>query len=236
MVSLKYNFERLRERVDRALRRSGRDGEPVHIVAVTKNVDVSRIEEAVALGHCLFGENRVQEAKLKASHFKGRGVTWHMIGHLQRNKVKRALSLFQMVQSLDSMRLASEVSKRASAPEKEGDLLLQVNTSGEESKHGIAPPEMERFLERVDGLSNIRIKGLMTIGPFTEERARIRKAFKTLRRLFEKARKMNLNNSEMCFLSMGMTSDFEIAIEEGSNLIRIGTALFGPREQGGWPN
>jgi pyridoxal phosphate enzyme (YggS family) len=156
-----------------------------------------------------------------------------MVGHLQRNKVKTALSLFSMIHSLDSLKLAAEISKRAVAAEQTVDLLVQVNTTGEGSKFGISPGDLDRFLEQASELPSIRIKGLMTIGPFTDDEKAIRRSFKALRHLFEEVRGIWAYTKNMRYLSMGMTDDFEIAIEEGSNMIRIGTALFGPREQGG---
>ncbi len=232
MTTIKRNFQDVRDRVDRALARSGRGGEKIDIVAVTKNVEIAQIEEAIEYGHTLFGENRVQDAKRKIPNFEGRDVRWHMIGHLQSNKVKTALSLFTMIHSLHSIALAREISRRASMENREIDLLVQVNASGEETKFGIRPSKVKEFLKEAEDLENIRIKGLMTIAPFTEDVALIRKTFRTLRTLFENARGMNLRNSEMRCLSMGMTADFEVAIEEGSNMLRIGTALFGSMEKG----
>jgi hypothetical protein len=235
LTPIRDNFNRVRERIDLALRRSGREGEEVLVVAVTKNVGIEDIEEAVAAGLRTFGENRVQEAGPKVRHFEGRGLDWHMIGHLQRNKVKTALPLFSMIHSLDSMALAREISKRAEGGGREVDLLLQVNTSGEETKYGIAPSKMEDILGQVEELPNIKIRGLMTIGPFTDEEGPVRESFRALYRLFVKAREMRLGNTDMRFLSMGMSGDYEIAVEEGSNMVRLGTALFGPREKGGGP-
>ncbi len=233
MATIRDNFNQVYERVDRALERSGRRGEHVDVVAVTKKVDIPRIEEAIAAGHRLFGENRIQEAKEKIPHFKGEEIDWHMVGHLQRNKVKTALSLFSMIHSLDSLKLAAEISKRAVAAEQTIDLLVQVNTTGEGSKFGIPQGDLDRFLEQASELPSIRIKGLMTIGPFTDDEKEIRRSFEALRHLFEEARGIRADTMDMRYISMGMTGDFEIAIEEGSNMIRIGTALFGPREQGG---
>jgi pyridoxal phosphate enzyme (YggS family) len=233
LASIRDNIREVQERIDRALRRCGRDGEEITIVAVTKNIAIDRIEEAIRAGLTVFGENRVQEAREKVGHFSGREITWHMIGHLQRNKAKIALSLFSLIHSLHSIPLAREISKRATRPV---DVLLQVNTSGEGSKHGIRPMEMDQFLEQAEELPNIRIRGLMTIAPFTDDTVRIRRAFRTLFHLYEKARAMQMNRTEMCFLSMGMTGDYEVAVEEGSNMIRIGTALFGPRKPGGGLN
>ncbi len=227
--SLGGNLQELRERVDRTLKRSGRGGGSVEIIAVTKTVEISRIEEAVDLGISLFGENRVQETRRKAWYFRDEDVSWHMIGHLQRNKVKAAISLFTMIHSLHSMSLAEEISRRATEQGVVVDLLLQVNTTEDESRYGVLPTEVESFLEWADRLTGIRIRGLMTMAPFTDDTARVRKSFRTLRQLFEQAEGIQLINSEMRFLSMGMTADFEIAIEEGSNMIRVGTALFGAR-------
>ncbi len=230
--SLGGNLQKLRESVDRALKRSGREGDSVEIIAVTKTVEISKMEEAVDLGVSVFGENRVQEAKRKALYFQDENVSWHMIGHLQRNKVKAAVSLFTMIHSLHSMSLAEEISRRAVEQGAVSDLLLQVNTTADKSRYGVLPSEVESFLEWADRLTGIRIRGLMTMAPFTDDTARIRKSFRTLRQLFKQAEGMQLINSEMRFLSMGMTADFEIAIEEGSNMIRVGTALFGARGRG----
>jgi len=214
------------------LKRSGRGGESVEIVAVTKTIGVDRIAEAARAGLTTFGENRVQEAKGKVGAVRERDVSWHMIGHLQRNKVRIALPLFSLIHSLDSLALAAEVSRRADG---DVDLLLQVNTTGEGTKFGVAPREVEPFLEKMEALPNIRIRGLMTIGPFTEDPGPARAAFRTLRRLFERASGLGLDRTEMRILSMGMSGDFETAVEEGSNMIRVGTALFGPRQPGGGP-
>ena len=233
MTRIRENFHRVRERIDLALRRSGREGDEVLVVAVTKNVGIADIEEAIGEGLETFGENRVQEAITKIEGLKGRGLAWHMIGHLQRNKVKAAVRLFSMIHSLDSLALAEELSKRAAADGCVMDLLLQVNTSGEESKHGVHPAGVVEFLEGAEMLPGIRIRGLMTIGPLTRDVQNIRRSFRTLHRLFVRAGEIQMKQTEMRFLSMGMTGDYELAVEEGSNMVRLGTALFGPRERGG---
>lgn len=232
MGSIRDNTLALRDRLERALQRCGRAGEAIEVVAVTKTIGIDRIAEAARAGLTTFGENRVQEAKGKVGAVGEGDVSWHMIGHLQRNKVRAALPLFSLIHSLDSLELARAISRRADG---DVDLLLQVNTSGEGTKHGVAPGELEPFLETVEALPHIRIRGLMTIAPFTDDTRRVRAAFRSLRRLFERARDLRLDRTEMRVLSMGMSGDFETAVEEGSNMIRVGTALFGPRQPGGGP-
>jgi pyridoxal phosphate enzyme (YggS family) len=152
-----------------------------------------------------------------------------MVGHLQRNKVKKAVSMFAMIQSVDSLDLAREIDRRSEQAGKFMDVLVEVNTSGEATKYGIEPEQAVDLVERISHLNSINVKGLMTIGAFTDDEGRIRSCFKTLRELGERVGRSGLPRVEMRFLSMGMTSDFEVAIEEGSNMVRVGTAIFGAR-------
>ena len=200
----------------------------MELIGVTKTVDVDRINEAISLGIKNIGENKVQELIEKMDIFKGR-PNYHMIGHLQSNKVKYILENIHLIHSLDRISLAKEINKRAKTINKTIDCLIQVNISEEESKFGIKEEEVIPFIEKLLQYSYISIKGLMTIAPFTQEDKVIRKTFSGLYELNEKIKSRNYNDLDMNILSMGMTNDYKIAIEEGSNMIRIGTAIFGKR-------
>jgi len=228
MNSIEENIKNLEEKIEKAALRSGRKGEDITLVAVSKWVEPERINKAIDAGIKIIGENRIQEA---AEKFKliSKDVEKHLVGHLQTNKVKKALELFDLVQSLDSLHLARELSKRAKEKGKQIEVLIEVNTSDEPSKYGIKPEEVMEFVEDVSKLENIKIKGLMTIGLFSDDLEKVRPCFVKLRNIFESLMSLKKENVEMRYLSMGMSSDFEIAIEEGSNMVRIGTAIFGPR-------
>lgn len=223
----------LEDRIAAAATRAGRDPAGVTVVAVTKTVPVELIEEAIGLGVKHVGENRVQEASAKFDKI-GRKVTWHMVGHLQSNKVKRALEIFDVIQSVDSVRLAEAISQRVievqSRTRQRADVLLEVNTSGEASKFGFRPEDVNAAVEEICVLEELRVRGLMTVGPLVEQSQDARQAFVLLRSLADGVSKLGLPNVEMSVLSMGMSGDFEVAVEEGATLIRVGTAIFGPRQ------
>jgi pyridoxal phosphate enzyme (YggS family) len=223
MSTIEENVENVRESIDRALSRSGRRDE-VTLVAVSKTYPVDRINEAIRAGVKDIGENRVGEAEEKNPNII-EGARLHLVGHLQRNKVKRAVGLFGMIQSIDKAETALEIEKRAVSPV---DILVEINASGESSKSGVAPEGLFDLVEQLKPLNMIRIRGLMTIGPFTENEAKIRECFVLTRRRFEELQKSE-PGLDIKYLSMGMSSDYEIAIEEGSNMVRIGTAIFGIR-------
>jgi len=187
------------------------------IVAVTKNVEIPQIIEAIEAGVTDIGENRVQEAKTKYSEIKSRfpSVKWHMIGHLQKNKVKAALLMFDVIQSVDSFELAEEINKHA---DRIVECFIEVNTSGEASKYGIRPQDLPELLEAISNLNKIKVTGLMTMGPLTKDKDLIRRSFKKLRELRDAA--------QLKHLSMGMSDDYSLAIEEGSDIIRIGRLIF----------
>jgi len=227
MNSLVENLKRLEERIKKAAIKSGRKREDITLVAVTKNVEPEKVNLAIDAGIKIIGENRIQEAQEKFK-FITRDVEKHLVGHLQTNKVKKALELFNLIQSLDSLHLAQEVSKRVNEKEKFAEVLIEVNTSDEPSKYGVKPDEVSGFVEEVSKLENIKIKGLMTVGLFTDDLEKVRPCFVNLRKIFESLKNLKRENIEMRYLSMGMSSDFEIAIEEGANMIRVGTAIFGP--------
>jgi hypothetical protein len=222
--SIGENLKIVREPIEETLHRTGRSDE-VTLVAVSKTVPVERVERALDEGIRIIGENRVQEAVQKHERIGDR-VRWHMVGHLQRNKVKKAVEIFEMIQSIDRIETAAEIQKRAQNPI---DILVEINSSGEESKSGIDP---ENLFELIDGLlsfDKLTIRGLMTIGPFTENEDMIRKAFSLTRRKYEEL-VQRYNELPIDTLSMGMSGDYRIAVEEGSNMVRLGTALFGARQ------
>jgi len=208
----------VQERVARAAERAGRSPAEVTIVAVSKSFPAQAIEEAVAAGIAHIGENRVQEAAAKIPSLPHLPVTWHMVGHLQTNKAKTALELFDIIQSMDSLRLAEALSRRADRPI---PVLLEVNVAGEASKFGFSPREVIQAAEAVARLPHLNVCGLMTIAPLVSDPEEVRPVFRELRRLGDA-----LGVDE---LSMGMTDDFEVAIEEGATLVRIGRAIFGER-------
>lgn len=228
MSLIRENIERLKGEIADISTRVGRSPEEVELVGVTKFISPDRIQEAVDAGLATVGENRVQEAKGKILAITG-DVSWHMIGHLQRNKVKAAVGLFDMIQSVDSADLAAEIDRRSAQAGKKMDVLIEVKTAPEETKFGVGPCEALDLIIKVSELDSIRVKGLMTIGTFTDDEGEIRRCFRELRELGEKAGALGLAGVEMHYLSMGMSSDFAIAIEEGSNMVRIGTAIFGRR-------
>ena len=223
MQDIRANLERVRERIARAAERAGRRADDVTLVAVSKTVEAARVREAIAAGVTVLGENRVQEAKAKIAEV-GRPVQWHLIGHLQTNKAKDALELFDLIHSLDRLELAAELDRRARQRGRDVAALLQVNVAGESTKGGVAPDEVARTLETIAKLEGVRVRGLMTIPPEVEGAEQARGWFRALR---EMAERHGLRE-----LSMGMSGDFEVAIEEGATLVRVGTAIFGPRPPG----
>lgn len=227
-TDIRDNLLKVSERIQMAAERAGRDPKSIKLVAVTKNVTVDRIEEAIMQGVMNIGENRVQELLMKHDAVDS-NCSWHMIGHLQRNKVRQIIDKVALIHSLDSMELAEEINKRASAANLTVDVLIQVNVAGEESKFGISPAEAPRFARSVSKYPGIRVRGLMTIAPYAENPEEIRWIFRDLKRLAIDMKGENIDNIYMDFLSMGMSNDFEAAIEEGANIVRIGSAIFGKR-------
>ena len=220
MADIATNLERVRERLARAAERAGRRPDDVLLIAVSKTVDVERIRAAVAAGVTALGENRVQEAKTKIAEL-GRPAAWHLIGHLQTNKVKDALPLFDVIHSLDRLDLAREIERRAAARGQVVDALLQVNVAAEASKGGVGPDAVGETLDAIGKLAHVRVRGLMTIPPEVERAEDSRPWFRRLRELAER--------HGLRELSMGMSGDFEVAVEEGATMVRVGTAVFGPR-------
>ncbi len=225
MADLAANVARVRARIAEAARRAGRRPEDVLLVAVTKTVGPDRIREAVALGIRTFGENRVQEARTKVPQVPG--VSWHLVGSLQRNKVKEALRLFEVIHSVDSLPLAQEISRRALQDARSPvDVLVQVNISGEPQKHGVAPEDAPELVARAVELPGLRVRGLMGIAPLVSDPEQARPFFRRLRELRDRIA-ATLSGHPLPDLSMGMTDDFEVAVEEGATMVRIGRALFG---------
>lgn len=210
--------------------RVGRDPEEITLVAVTKTIDVDIMNQAIKLGIKNIGENRVQEIQRKHDLvIDSEKLNWHMIGHLQSNKVKYIIDKVSLIHSLDRISLAKELQKRAKQINKCIDTLIQVNISEEQTKFGLKKDEVIKFIESVSKYNNIKIKGLMTIAPYHENSENTRYVFKQLKELSESIEAKKYKNIEMKYLSMGMTNDYEIAIEEGANIVRIGTGLFGKR-------
>lgn len=228
MDSVSERIAEVTRRIQAACDRAGRDPREVALVAVTKTVPAERIQEAVAAGVKILGENRVQEAAAKAAAVSGEAV-WHMVGHLQTNKVKKAVEIFRMIQSVDSAALAEEIDRRAAEAGRRVDVLAEVNTSGEATKFGVPPEECIDLVGEMSHFRHISVKGLMTIGAFTSDDGTVRACFRRLRDLRERIQSAKIEGVPMDCLSMGMTSDFEIAVEEGSNMLRIGAGIFGPR-------
>jgi pyridoxal phosphate enzyme (YggS family) len=228
MEGIEQNIKNIWSRIEKAAQQSGREGEKIQLVAVSKTVEPQRINQAIRCGIQIIGENRVQEAEGKFKEIT-EPVIKHLVGHLQTNKAKKAVELFDFIQSVDSERIANEISRRALDHGKAMDVLVEVNTSAEETKFGIEPEEAMTLIETIAGLEGIKIKGLMTIGLFSDNPEDTRPCFKRLKTFFEEVKAANIPGVEMKYLSMGMTSDFEVAIEEGSNMVRVGTGIFGAR-------
>jgi PLP dependent protein len=231
---LKENLENVLNRIRNAAINCGRNPETIRLVAVTKTVPVHRIRAAIEADITLFGENYVQEAKDKINKLSGYPVSWHFIGTLQSNKVKYVVKLFDLIHSVDSIKLIMEIDKQAKKIGKTQDILIQVNVAGEVQKSGTSPDQVLEMLKTVSRLENVSIKGLMTMPPYFNDPEKVRPFFKQLRELSNQLQKELFDLSftshiRLDELSMGMTGDFEAAIDEGATLVRIGTAIFGER-------
>ncbi len=227
-VDVAANVRAVEARIARAARNRGRSPDEVLLVAVSKAIDAERIRQAIAAGVPALGENRVQEAKGKIS-LLGRQVPWHLVGTLQTNKAKDAVLLFDLIHSLDRVELGRELDRRARSVSKVIDALVQVNLAGEATKGGFPPDDLKNALEALAPLTGIRVRGLMTIPPLAEDPEASRPWFRQLRELATFVNGWGLDRAEMTHLSMGMSGDFEVAVEEGATMVRIGTAIFGPR-------
>jgi pyridoxal phosphate enzyme (YggS family) len=227
-MSIAENLKTVRDRITSAAKRAGREPSSIQLVVVTKTVGVDRIREAVAAGAKTLGENRVQEAREKIVEL-GRVAHWHLIGALQTNKAKYAVKLFDLIHSVDNLALAREIDKQALKIGKVQDILIEVNIAGEESKSGVVFKDALSLVHEAETLKNISIKGLMTMPPFSDIPEDSRPYFKKLRELAEEIAKENIPGVSMKELSMGMSGDFEVAVEEGATMVRVGTAIFGER-------
>jgi PLP dependent protein len=229
-MDLEANLKAVQQRIEAACARARREPSSVTLVAVTKSQPPEVVSAAAALGMSLFGENKVQEAKAKIPLCPGR-LRWHMVGHLQTNKCRDAVELFEMVQSVDSLHLAEELNKRADQAAKTLPVLLEINAVGEASKFGYRPDQLLADLPRINALPRLEIHGLMTVPPWAPDPEKVRPVFRQMRELKERCEQRL--GAPLPQLSMGMTGDFEVAIEEGATMIRIGTALFGSRPKAG---
>lgn len=225
---LEDNFREVKQRIEEACRRSGRDPKEVTLIAVSKTKPVEMLQEAYDFGTRIFGENKVQELTDKYEQMP-KDIHWHLIGHLQRNKVKYIIDKVDLIHSVDSLRLAETIDKEAQKHGLIANILIEVNVAGEESKFGLAPEEVGEFLDQLAGFSHIKVCGLMTIAPFVENPEENRPYFQRLRKLSVDIAAKKVNNVTMSILSMGMTNDFEVAVEEGATMVRVGTGLFGVR-------
>jgi pyridoxal phosphate enzyme (YggS family) len=221
-------IEVIRNNIQTAQNKSPNAAKDVLLLAVTKNVDVDRIKLALDAGINTLGENRVQEIMQKYDKIPG-NVSWHLIGHLQTNKVKYIIDKVSLIHSLESISLAREINKRAEKAGIKMPVLVQVNVADEETKYGLAPEDTIDFIKEIMVLPHIKISGLMTIGPLVDNQEEVRPIFKELRMLRDRIQQLELPGVAMDYLSMGMTNDYQVAVEEGSNIVRVGSAIFGAR-------
>ncbi len=226
---IKNNLDDIMRRVKTAAEKSGRSAGDVRVVAVTKTVEVERIKDVFDYGLLDMGENRVQELLEKYGRLDP-SCRWHLIGHLQTNKVKYIIDKVEMIHSVDSIELAKEIDSRAAKHGRVMDILLQVNVSGEETKFGVSPEQVYELVDIISHMKNISLRGLMTIAPFSQNAQDIRPVFKKLYDIYIDIKRKSIDNVNMDYLSMGMSNDFEVAIEEGANIVRIGTGIFGKRD------
>lgn len=228
-MSIAENLHRIRERIEGACLRAGRRPGEVKLLLATKTVPVDKIRLAIDAGETLLGENRVQELQAKAPELAEADVEWHFIGHLQTNKVRHVVRHASCIHSVDRLRLGQRLHNRLSSENKKMDILVQVNTSYEDSKFGVAPAEAPGLAEQLAQLDALRIIGLMTIGKFGADEAETRRCFQRLKEVQEQIAARRLPGVEMDVLSMGMSGDLEWAVEEGATIVRVGTAVFGER-------
>ena len=226
---MRKRLENIKDRIKRTARACGRDPETIRLVTVSKTVPADRVREAIEAGATILGENYIQEAREKINTLSSYPVSWHFIGHLQTNKAKYAVRLFDLIQTVDTLKLAHELNKQAKKINKIQQILIQVNIGLERTKSGVYAKDAQSLIKDISYLENLSVKGLMTIPPFFNSPKKVRPYFSALRNLRDQIKKENISNASMDELSMGMTGDFEVAIEEGATLVRIGTAIFGKR-------
>ncbi len=223
-------MQSVKERIENAARACGRDPETVRLVAVSKTIPTDRVKQAIQAGVTILGENYVQEARAKFNDLAIYPASWHFIGHLQSNKAKYAVRLFDLIHSVDKLKLAREIDKQANKINKIQEILIQVNISEEASKSGVDVEDAHNLIKDISLLENLSVKGLMTMPPYFNEPEKVQPYFSALRGLRDHLEQQDLFNVTLSELSMGMTGDFEVAIQEGATLVRIGTAIFGKRE------
>ena len=226
---VRENLEMIRKNIAAACKRAGRDVSEVTLLAVSKTKPISLIEDAIQCGQKEFGENKVQEIVNKYEEIADESIKWHMIGHLQTNKVKYIIDKVDLIHSVDSMKLAKVISAEAQKRNVIANILIEVNVAKEDSKFGIMLEETEEYVRNIALLPNINIRGLMTIAPFVKDSEKNRIHFKNLYKEFIDINSKNIDNVSMDILSMGMTNDYEVAIEEGATIVRVGTGIFGVR-------
>lgn len=226
---IKENLADIQNRIRNAAKKVGRDADEITLIAVSKTYPVEDIKEAILQGNTHFGENKVQELINKIPEIEGE-VCWHLIGHLQTNKVKYVVGQVELIHSVDSVRLADEIQKQSAKKGVISNILLEVNMAKEDSKHGVYPEEVQEMLDHIATLPHVRMKGLMTVAPYVEDPEENREIFRKLYNLSVDIQKQNIDNISTTILSMGMSNDYEVAIEEGATMVRIGTALFGARD------
>ena len=229
---IKENLEEVREKIRQACQRSGRREEDVTLISVSKTKPVEMLREAYEAGSRDFGENRVQEIMEKYGQMP-EDVRWHMIGHLQKNKVRQVIDKAVLIHSVDTVELAEQIEKDAAKRDLTVDILLEVNVAEEESKFGFRTEEVEAAVMKIKEFPHVHIKGIMTIAPFVSNSEDNREVFKKLYQLYVDIRSKNIDNVNMSVLSMGMTGDYEVAVEEGATMIRVGTGIFGARTRNG---
>ena len=227
-MMIRENLSNVMERIARAARRAGRDPEDVVLIAASKGVEVDRLKDGLSAGIKVFGESKVQEAMPKLLAL-GKEAEWHFIGHLQSNKVKYVVGAFTLIHSVDSIELSEEINRRAEKMGMIQNVLLEVNVSGEKGKFGVMPDNVIAITNALSGLKYISLKGFMTIPPYSDDPEDARPYFRILREIRDKARQTGIFTDDCGELSMGMSDDFETAIEEGATMVRVGTAIFGTR-------
>lgn len=229
--NLLINLKEVKENIKKAASKADRDAEEIKLLVVSKNQSLEDIKILNEAGVKFFGENRVQELEAKDEKLKKENIKldWHFIGHLQRNKVKylMRMSNCQMIESIDSLRLAREVNKRAAKNSRKIPVLVEINIAGDENKFGITPVKAENFLKKIVNFDNLKIEGLMTVLPYLDDSTKLRNYFQEMKNLFDQ---LSENVVQLNELSMGMTNDYQIAVEEGATIVRVGTAIFGERE------
>ena len=231
-MMIRENLSKVMERIARAARRAGRDPDDVVLIAASKGIEVDRLKEGLSAGIRVFGESKVQEAMPKLQVL-GKEAEWHFIGHLQSNKVKYVVGAFTLIHSVDSIELSEEINRRAEKMGMIQNILLEVNVSGEKGKFGVMPDNVIAITKVFSGLKHISLRGFMTVPPYSDDTEDARPYFNMLRELRDNARHTGICKDDCRELSMGMSSDFEVAIEEGATMVRIGTAIFGARRVNG---